>query len=375
MNAPQTGVEKVPTPITHNLVGQTIEGEWVVKQMLSNPGKPAPYSSGGTFSVTYLCERDGAHAFLKVFDIFSAMQSDNPIEGLGEVIQAYAHESRLIDICKDAGLNRVVKGILKHSSQVADPAYPFMRMPLCYILFETADGGDIRSLMGRKGQLEVVANLELLHQVSVGLRQLHGVRIAHQDLKPSNVVIFERDKTGAKVADLGRASHRDYPAPHDALAYAGDGLYAPPEQLYQYVAPEWIDRREACDLYQLGSLLCFLFAGEGATSGSIERMPKEFWPGAWDGSYAEVMPYVQQGFAAFIEDIALDFPEWARDELVIFVQRACDPDVHRRGHPKARQQIVDGKVGRIGLDRFITTLANLAKRAMVQARIERIVKK
>lgn len=375
MNAPQTGPVVAPTPITHNLVGKTIDQGWVVTQMISKPGQPAPNSSGGTFSVTYLCEREGEHAFLKVFDIFSAMQSDNPMEKMGEVTQAYAHESRLIDICTNAGLSRVVKGILKHESQENDPSYPYMRMPLCYLLFEKADGGDIRSLIGRNGSLETVANLELLHQVAVGLQQLHTIRISHQDLKPSNVVIFEQKQPGAKVADLGRASHRDYPAPHDSYPIAGDGLYAPPEQLYHYVAPEWIDRREACDLYQLGSLLCFLFSGEGATSGTIERMPPEFWPGAWDGTYAEVMPYVQQGFAAFLEDISPDLPEWARDELITFIRRACDPDVHRRGHPEARQQKVDGKVGRIGLDRFISSLSRLSKHAMVQARIAKMPKK
>ena len=61
-----------------------------------------------------------------------------------------------------------------------------------------------------------------LHHIAVGLQQLHGEGIAHQDLKPSNVLFFET--FGAKLADLGCADTLKNPAssPHGHWGITGD---------------------------------------------------------------------------------------------------------------------------------------------------------
>src|SRR3546814_11361929 len=64
----------------------------------------------------------------------------------------------------------------------------------------------------------------------VATSQLHSAFIAHNDIKPANALIF--DKKIQKMADLGRATSEDFPAPHDVLNCAGDLRFAPPEQLY-----------------------------------------------------------------------------------------------------------------------------------------------
>src|SRR3546814_9276820 len=91
----------------------------------------------------------------------------------------------------------------------------------------------------------------------VATSQLHSAFIAHNDIKPANALIF--DKKIQKMADLGRATSEDFPAPHDVLNCAGDLRFAPPEQLYpsSHNHPELnrIQKRMVGDLYNLGSLL------------------------------------------------------------------------------------------------------------------------
>lgn len=58
-------------------------------------------------------------------------------------------------------------------------------------------------------------DIALMHQITAALRQLHGSGIAHQDIKPSNILFFQDDHT--KLADLGRASDRHGGSPHDEL--------------------------------------------------------------------------------------------------------------------------------------------------------------
>jgi serine/threonine protein kinase len=208
----------------------------------------------------------------------------------------------------------------------------------------------------------------MLHHVAVGLQQLHGKNIAHQDLKPSNVLIFEKDDVGAKIADLGRASRNDgSQARHDSDLIAGDPQYAPPEQAYGVRAVEWRDRNEGCDLYHLGALLAFVFTGVTPNS-YYARLPEAIrplaWRGTWKGTYEDVVHHIQAAFAEYLDVIRSDFPNWAADELARMVGEMCDPDYARRGHPDARNQAGSP----IGLDRYVSRLDTLATEALVKSK-------
>lgn len=204
----------------------------------------------------------------------------------------------------------------------------------------------------------------MLHQVAIGLQQLHGKQIAHQDLKPSNILIFEQDDFGAKIADLGRASRNDgSQAGHDGYFIAGDPAYAPPEQAYGVRAEHWRDRRDGCDLYHLGSLIAFVFTGT-TPNWYYTRLPEAVrpvqWRGNWAGSYPEVVHHINAAFAEYLALIKPDLPAWAADQLVLLIEQMCDPEYSKRGDPDARKQVGEP----LGLDRFISrfdALANIAK--------------
>lgn len=341
-----------------NLVGHTIGAGWTVQFRLANPRADVSATgdkTGSTFSVGYQVESGSQTAFLKVFDIVSAFGPGRDLlTELNKITDSYQHEKALLGLCTSGRMSRVVK-ILDHGDIPVPfpiPGNPDYELKLHYIVFERADGGDIRDIFNSFDQVTDAVRLEYLHHISVGLQQLHLATIVHQDLKPSNVIVFKEDDKGAKIADFGRALKRGMTAAHEGYTIAGDPLYAPPEQMYDYRATDWRERREACDLFQLGSLIAFMFSGKNATAGIIEALPDDLRPGQWHGTYPDVLPMVQQGFAIFLASIRQSFPTWAADELETIIALACEPDVHRRGDPRARAQ-----TGRpLGLDRFISRL-------------------
>jgi len=354
-----------PLPISYHLTGHVLKGGWKVTRRLPRPGEQgAENATGGNFSVCYVCEKEGKTGFLKVFDIMSATQAPDFMAELQKISGRFNHEAALLKVCADEKLSRIVRGVETDTLQIAAPEFNNLKIPLCYIIFEQADGGDIRNMITRIGAIEDAAKLTMLHQVAVAIQQLHTVNIAHQDMKPSNVLLFEKSGEGAKLADLGRASLRGRDSEHDGYSVAGDSTYAPPEQLYGYKPADWHERREACDLYQFGSLLCYLFAARCATAGIFSYVSREYWPQYWRGTYADVLPFLQQGFAHFLEEVAVHLPEWGREKLIAIVRQACDPDVHRRGDSKARLQVTHP----LGLDRFVSRMSGLKTLAMVEAR-------
>jgi serine/threonine protein kinase len=279
--------------------------------------------------------------------------------------QDHQYECQLLDICSAAKLDRVVKVLSQGQVDVA--AGPGLATPIPYIVFEYAEK-DIRKALIKAAAIEDAWRLRMLHQVAVGLQQLHGKNIAHQDIKPSNVLIFEKDDFGAKIADLGRASRNDGThATHDGRDIAGDPNYAPPEQAYGVRAEHWHDRREGCDLYHLGALLAFVFTGVTPTTYYM-RLPDAVrppaWRGTWAGSYPEVIHLINAAFADYLNAIKPDLPVWAADYLLLLISQMCDPEYLRRGDPDARKQVG----APIGMDRFISRLDALAKEATVKAK-------
>ena len=351
-----------------NLVGASLSDGWKIVEEFPRPGTAgATDLTGGYFSIGCIAERVNGtrqeRAFVKVFDLAMATNlfPDDFMKGMKLVTDAYSSECSILKVCKDAKLDRVV--------QILDlgqlPATTLRTLPTPYIIFENADG-DLRKLVSRSSNFEVAWKLRVLHDVAVGLQQLHRKKIAHQDLKPSNVLIFDTEGEGAKIGDLGRASHQGQPAPHDPEVIAGARAYAPPEQAFGITPERWEDQREGCDLYHLGSLAAFLFSG---------RLPNDFfranldktilpiiWGGEGKGSYALALPFLNAELTKFVQEIAVDFPEWGSEELKQIILNACNQDYKKRGDPAAR-----ARVGApLGIETFVSRFDRLARRALVK---------
>lgn len=311
--------------------------------------------TGANFSIGYTARHDsGTIGFLKVLDITKASFAPDPAATLEQLTSAFNYERRLLDQCKN--LSRVVtaldEGMIREDSSYGEVAQ--------YIIFEFAES-DLRRKIQFVDQFDLAVEMSTLHNIAVGISQLHSKYIAHQDLKPSNVLIFEDGVS--KVGDLGRSSELGMPAPHDGYAVAGDPTYVPPEYLYRHVPTDWRERRWGCDLYQLGSLIVFMYAGVSATRLLTECIHEDHRPTTWSGTYEEVLPYVDDYFRLMNRRIASHMPHLVRAELCGAVLHLCDPDPSRRGHPKNH-----ATGNRFGLERYVSLFNRLALTARVNMR-------
>jgi serine/threonine protein kinase len=338
----------MPVP-AEMLLGLTLpRGGWkVVERIAKLPGQ-----TGAMFSVNYIVESPtGERAFLKALNLNVALRSPDWLRRMQTLLEMFNYERDLLQACH--GFDRVVTAIDEGELDI-DPSNPLGRVP--YLIFELGDG-DIRRHMAVSGNLDVAWSLRCLHHVAIGMGQLHGGGIAHQDVKPSNVMTF--GERGSQIGDLGTASRRGAPAPVDQFDLAGDPSYAPPEYQYGYVPAEWDERHMGCDLYLFGSLVAFMFTQVGMTGLLELQLAPAHRHGIWRGGFQAVLPYLHNAFALALDSFGRSAPPEYRDELVEAVRHLCSPDPSTRGHPADRR----GHHDPYSLRRYVTLFDRLATRA------------
>lgn len=346
------------------LVGNTLPNGWTVKKRINSH----PNASGGSFSISYLVQSTkGKRAFLKAMDYSKALLSDDPAKKLQEQTAAFNFEKALLEKCNLHKLSRIVK-VLDHGVLPARNGDPSSVVQ--YLVFELAKS-DVRSMVSFGKDLDEAWILRALHSVTAALQQLHSVAIAHQDIKPANVLAFQQHqlKEHFKIADLGRASDRDMRSLNDNLIFAGDETYAPLELLYGHFEPDWNTRRLACDLYLLGSLIVYFYTGVSFTQSILQRADSRYHYSHWNGTYRDVLPYLQHAYSQFIRELEED--QWDGQSAPIsgLVRELTDLDPTRRGHPR------DSRTkNKYALQRYVTKLNLLAFRAECSVN-QRIIKR
>lgn len=337
-----------------NLVGHELPGGWYVEELL--PGSDG--SSGGAFSVSYRVRNStGREGFLKVADLVSVFGDD---ELLSAALATFMHERDLLLMCEQGRLSHVVMAIDYGHVKLEGFLLPHVR----YIVFEHANGGDVRTFLSDSERITELLRFELLHHVTVGVAQLHRSNIAHQDIKPSNALTFRAagGKTTTKVSDLGRAFHVTRSAVDDESAIPGDRNYAAPEQLYGLPVDGSMTRRFASDLYQLGNFATFIFGGMTMNSLLSSALSSELhWSRFGDG-YWEALPYLEEAFARAMAEVRLSIAMPEADEIAELIEYLCEPDFRRRGHPSASH----GVGNRYSLERVISSVNLIAFRASVR---------
>ena len=330
-----------------NLLGRVLVGGWKIIEVVPRN----PYSSGGNFSSGYIAEsKSGSRAYVKAMDLGASLGETDPARMINILTESFIFERDLLNACRSKKLNRVVTAI--DNGRLGDTPNELV----FYLVFELADG-DVRGRLSNLGRIDLAWNLRTLHHVATALQQLHGLDIAHNDIKPSNVLLYRGRES--KVGDLGRASVRGVLPPHEGFNIAGDKTYAPPEQLYGYVAADWGCRRLGCDAYLLGSLVLSLFTGFGMTHYIMSRLQPELRPGKWKGTYDEVLPFISHTVAGILQDFEGFVGAPCRGTLQRIITELCNPDPAERGHPKDRRQAAN----QYSLQRYVTEFDLLARKA------------
>lgn len=337
------------------LAGMTLDGGWkVVRKVVHVP------SSGGVFSVPYIVEdKDGKEHFLKALDFSEAFNDPDPARKLQDMTSAYNHERDVLEHCRDRRLSRVVLAVTHGYAQV--PGFSNIEGRVAYLIFELAES-DVRKQVDLKNRLDCLISLSILNDVTLGLMQLHKEAIAHQDLKPSNVLTY--GDSSCRVGDFGRSSRRGYHVWLDNLGVVGDRTYAPLEQLYSNFHSDFVVRRVGCDLYMLGNLAAFLFSGINVTASLFSRLDAAFHPSKWSGTYGQVLPHLHHAFAQVLADLDTVVDPLVRTEVGRMVRELCDPDPAKRGHKKGI-----GSASQYSLERYKSQTDLLLKRTAVSARL------
>ena len=278
----------IGNPSLH-LEGKFLDGGWKVGGPVVI-GANRSGGTGGNFTVAYhVVGQNGESAFLKALDYSRAMNAPVPSVVLQAMTAAYLFECAVVERCGKGNLDRVVRAFLSGSIMINESTANGV---VEYLIFELADG-DVRNHLSFSQEFDLAWRLRSLHHIATGLKQLHSSGVAHQDLKPSNILVFEGRIS--KLADLGRASYRGHSPAHDQLAFAGDPIYAPPDLAYGFNPSEWNMRRLGCDAYHLGSMVVFFFAGTGMTPLLLKHLDRGFHPaahpfnGGWTGTFEDVV--------------------------------------------------------------------------------------
>jgi serine/threonine protein kinase len=366
-----------PGSACEHLLGMTLTGArkgagWKITEVVVRDRN----ASGGNFSIGYhAVHKDGTPAFVKATDIglLTRMRVGDHLTRMRQALHEHQFEREILEICRGNNLDRIVHAIDHGELEVTHNG---VRDIVLFIMFERAEGGDVRRQIDREKRATLSWTLHAAHNLSVAIQQLHRHYIAHNDVKPSNFLVFDEELQ--KLADLGRATSDEINGPWDQVPYAGDTNYAAPEFCYRNVTLAH-DRgriafsvRQASDLYHLGSMAFFLATGEKFTPLMRTHIRPEHNPNNWRGTFQEVLPFVRDATGralAHLDDVLPKREGKPTPEAENFrtaITQLCDPDPALRGHPHNRA----GQGDRYGLERYISQFDIDSKSMAVRARAE-----
>ena len=342
----------------HNLVGKTLKSGWYVKEK----PKRDPNQSGSNFSVGYIVEKENDICFMKAFDFAGFLAVAVPknedgeidaIDVMNDMTNAFIYERDLSKHCKDKHVTKV-SFVIESGQEYVQGNYSIPIVP--YLIFDLAEG-DIRKTLHFSSDLDYAWRLKSLHDIAVGLKQLHTIDVSHQDLKPSNILVFS---TESKLGDLGRSICKGMDGPYNKRIYTGDFTYAPPEIWYRYYEKDWNKRVFATDCYMLGSIIVFYFSGISMSALLRKYIPDNFAWDRWRGEFKEIVPYLESSFSKALNEFESNISNPVlKNELTRLVEYLCNPFPEKRGHPKN----ILSRGNNYNMERFVTILDLLKRKA------------
>lgn len=318
----------------HGLLGNELKNNWKVIKKL----EPKDGSTGGFFSVCYIVNNGESDAFLKALNFnafFQMFPGSNVVKILQEQTNAFEFEKNLLIKCRDNRLTKV--SMIIDEGEVFVNGFTIPNVP--YLIFEIAEG-DVRSNIKFSNNSEIAWKIKSLHDIAVGLNQLHNVEISHQDLKPSNVLLYN-ESTVSKIGDLGRSLCSSIKAPHDdGFSFTGQMNYSPPEFLYGYIQQDWNQRVRSTDMYLFGSLITYYFFGINMTALILKHLDSRFRWTVYKGNFSEVKEYLIDAYFKSLDEIKLSLgnKDFSID-LIEIISYCCYPIPEERGHKKSIKEI------------------------------------
>lgn len=313
------------------LVGYTFEKGWKVLSEHSRFGT----ATGGIYSICLDVEKDGIEYFMKALDYDAHLRkrdvAGNPTKALNLMTAQHLYECKLCEICRNGNITKVVH-VIDTGTEFVDR----LNVQVPYLVFEKADM-DAHEFLDLSDRMDFVWKLHSLHEVALGLYQLHQVSITHQDVKPSNILIFGKE---SKLGDLGRSFSEEIKSPFEEDQFPGDQNYFPPEKRYNRQVEKSWEQRCLTDCYLLGSLLTYYLTRETMNAIMDRHMPPSMHPTVFNGKWEEVEGPIKNAFHEALCEIEAAIPfkrkdskdeGCFRDRLISVVKQLCYPLYEKRG--------------------------------------------
>lgn len=335
-----------------SLLGTVLEGRWTVTERLfADPG----IKSRSRRSCYKAIDKTSRPAFVKAFDFRHDDINLEP-EELDQYLREFLNEASIHEHCKGKKLSRVTRLIAKGKIIVDGQAVHYLVLEWgAKSLRQYHPPGD--------GNVSLHTRLIGLRDVASALKQLHNNGIAHQDIKPSNVLHVERSPL--KLTDLGCTSCQGFPAPpHDFEFVPGQPNYAPYELLYESEGLDWRTRRFGNDIFLLGNLIYTSFVGTSVTILVLHYIDRSLRPRVHGGPYSDVIPYLIEAHAWATGIILPEhLPSGMAAELSALVAGLCHPDPKRRGCPRS----ISKPGSQYDLQRVVSRLDIMATKARLNS--------
>lgn len=339
-----------PTPLASRLEGKTVDKWKIIKKRAKSFD-----DHSGAFSSCYEVQNieSGRIGFLKAINYeyaFKALKPGVPSTVfLQELTQNYNYEKHLLEFCKDKRMSKIVTAIA-HGEYI-DAAEMH---PVPYLVFETADGS-LKNIQSQHQQ-DLGWKLGVIHGFLVGLSQLHQEKIVHQDIKPSNILIFGHSVS--KISDLGNATKFDNKSPMwDLDEHCGDWDYAPIELLYGYFSQIWDTRRVGADLFMAGGIITYLITDSNFLSLLAANLPDIYKPYRYGGTFEDVKPHLMQAYYRTLAEIKERINERIRKDLIEIIAQLSHPVPELRGIPRG----LITTLPQYSLRRYISIIDRLSK--------------
>ncbi len=142
-----------------------------------------------------------------------------------------------------------------------------------YIVMEYVSGMTLKQLIKKRGNLSLSEAIDIMLQITDGIKEAHDSYIIHRDLKPQNILI--QDNGEIKITDFGIAMALNSTQLTQTNSVMGSVHYLPPEQASGKGATI------KSDIYSMGILFYELltgklpFKGENAVEIALKHMKND----------------------------------------------------------------------------------------------------